>query len=73
MKFIVDAQLPLLLCDILEKAGFTSIHVDSLSTGDESSDKEIIKYADNNDLIVITKDSDFYYSHMILGQPKSYC
>ncbi|MGK7389149.1 MAG: DUF5615 family PIN-like protein [Candidatus Cyclobacteriaceae bacterium M2_1C_046] len=70
MKFIVDAQLPPLLCEILEKAGFTSLHVDSLPKGDESPDKEIVKYADNNDLIVITKDLDFYYSHMIMGQPK---
>lgn len=70
MKFIVDAQLPPLLCEILEKADFSAIHVDSLPEGDESADKEITRYADENDLIVISKDSDFYYSHMILGKPK---
>lgn len=62
MKFIVDAQLPPLLCEILEEAGFSAIHVDSLPKGDE--------YADDNQLTVISKDSDFYYSHMIIGQPK---
>jgi predicted nuclease of predicted toxin-antitoxin system len=70
MSFLVDAQLPPLLCDILENAGFPAIHVDSLPNGDESSDKEITQYADHHNLIVITKDSDFYYLHMIIGQPK---
>ncbi|WP_340103476.1 DUF5615 family PIN-like protein [Rhodohalobacter sp. 8-1] len=70
MRFLVDAQLPPLLCEILKKEGIKSSHVDSLPAGDESSDKEITEYADQNDLIVITKDLDFYYSHMINGEPK---
>lgn len=70
MKFLVDAQLPPLLCEIFEIASFESIHVDSLPAGDESSDKEISEYADKNGLIVATKDLDFYYSHMLVGKPK---
>lgn len=70
MKFLVDAQLPSKLCEILESIGSYSIHVDSLPTGDETPDSVISAYADKEDLIVVTKDSDFYHSHMILGQPK---
>lgn len=70
MKFLVDAQLPPLLCEIFEAAGFNSIHVDSLPKGDETTDQEITSYADSNNLIVVTKDSDFYHSHMINGAPK---
>lgn len=70
MKFLVDAQLPTKLCEIFQSVGMVSLHVDSLPSGDETSDKEISIHADDNDLIVITKDSDFYHSHMILGQPK---
>jgi predicted nuclease of predicted toxin-antitoxin system len=70
MKCIVDAQLPPLLCKVLEKAGLSAIHVDSLPKGDKSSDTEIIDYADENQLIIVTKDSDFYYSHMIKKQPR---
>jgi predicted nuclease of predicted toxin-antitoxin system len=70
MTFIVDAQLPNLLCEILTKAGITAIHVDALQDGDETTDKAISQYADDHDLIVITKDTDFYYSHMISGKPK---
>jgi len=70
MKFLVDAQLPPKLCDILQSLGLDAIHVDSMPKGDESSDKEICLFAIENNLIVVTKDSDFYHSHMIAGEPK---
>ena len=70
MRFLVDAQLPTKLCEILQTASLDSLHVDSLPNGDETSDKEISFHADQHDLIVISKDLDFYHSHMILGQPK---
>ncbi|WP_040396001.1 DUF5615 family PIN-like protein [Cesiribacter andamanensis] len=70
MKFLVDAQLPAKLCEILHSAGLDATHVDSLPDGDESADRDITLYADQHNLIVITKDSDFYHSHMILQQPK---
>lgn len=70
MKFLSDAQLPSKLCEVLEKAGFDSIHVNSLQKGDETSDIEISTFADENNLIVVSKDSDFYHSHMILGRPR---
>jgi predicted nuclease of predicted toxin-antitoxin system len=70
MKFLVDAQLPVKLCEILHSVGLEAVHVDTLPHGDESSDRDISVFADHQDLIVITKDSDFYHSHMILRQPK---
>ena len=70
MKLIVDAQLPNKLCEILNQLGINSIHVDELPEGDETSDSDIIQYADKNDLIVLTKDYDFYHSHMALGRPR---
>jgi predicted nuclease of predicted toxin-antitoxin system len=70
MRFLVDAQLPTKLCEIMNAAELDAVHVDTLPDGDESSDRDIALYADQNDLIVITKDSDFYHSHMILRQPR---
>ena len=70
MKLIVDAQLPLKLCEILNQLGLKSIHIDELPQGDETSDIEIIKFADRENLIVVTKDFDFYHSYMTLGKPK---
>lgn len=70
MKLIVDAQLPVKLCEILQQLGLESIHVDQLPKGDETPDWEITKLADLEDLIVLTKDVDFYHSHMALGRPR---
>jgi predicted nuclease of predicted toxin-antitoxin system len=58
------------MCDVLKKAGFEAVHVDLLPEGDETPDEYIRTFADENDLTVVTKDSDFYYSHMIRNQPK---
>ena len=69
MKFLIDAQLPSKLCEILKELDLEAIHVDDLAKGDETPDNEITNYADQNELIVITKDSDFYHSHMINGRP----
>ena len=70
MKLIIDAQLPAKLCEILNQLGIDSIHVDELPKGDETPDFEISTYADSNNLIVLTKDFDFYHSHMGLDRPK---
>ncbi len=70
MKFIVDAQLPTKLCEILFELGIESIHVEELSKGDEAADAEIVGYADKNDLFVITKDYDFYHSYMAISKPR---
>ncbi|MGM0580954.1 MAG: DUF5615 family PIN-like protein [Bacteroidota bacterium] len=38
--------------------------------GDETPDMEITEYADRENLIVVTKDFDFYHSYMALERPK---
>lgn len=64
MKLLVDAQLPIKLCDILNALGIESMRVDLLPKGDETPDIEIIEYADQANLMVVTKDIDFYHYHM---------
>ncbi|MEM8893419.1 MAG: DUF5615 family PIN-like protein [Bacteroidota bacterium] len=70
IKLIVDAQLPLKPCEILGQFELDTIHVDELPKGDETADAEITEFADKNGFMVITKDLDFYHSHMTLGKPK---
>ena len=70
MRFLIDAQLPGRLCEILINLGIEAIHVDSLPQGDETLDSEIITYADKKKLTVMTKDSDFYHSHILYGKPQ---
>lgn len=70
MKFFIDAQLPSKMEEILQQIDFGSLHVDALPGGNETSDKDIAHYADRHGFIVMTKDFDFYHSHMILGWPQ---
>ena len=70
MRFLVDAQLPEELVDILNNLGLDSIHTNNLPKKDGSSDKEIWEIADSEGRIVITKDYDFYHAHMSFGRPK---
>lgn len=70
MKLIVDAQLPVKLCEILKQQGIETMHVEELPYGDETPDMEIIKFADSQNFTVVTKDADFYHAHMALGKPK---
>lgn len=70
MRYLVDAQLPPLLSDILNQMGFESKHVLELPKGDETKDTEITEFADLNNHVVITKDLDFYNSFMVKNELK---
>ena len=59
MKFIVDAQLPFKLKKWLNEQGHDAIHTDDLPTKHLTPDSEIIKIAEKEDRIVVSKDSDF--------------
>lgn len=69
MNFLIDAQLPSRLTNVLTDLGCEAMHVDLLPKGDETPDDEIAKYADKNNLMVITKDFDFYHSYMGASAP----
>lgn len=68
--FLVDAQLPSLLAEWIRAKGYLAIHVNDLPNQDETEDEEIRNIADEADYIVITKDSDFYDSHIIKNSPR---
>jgi predicted nuclease of predicted toxin-antitoxin system len=56
VRFLVDAQLPVLLKTILIEKGFECFHSSDLPKGNLSSDSELIDFALNNDLVIISKD-----------------
>jgi predicted nuclease of predicted toxin-antitoxin system len=60
MKFIIDAHLPSSLITYFE--GHNVIHTSLLLDGNFTSDKTIISLSISEERIVITKDTDFYYS-----------
>ncbi|MEX1042968.1 MAG: DUF5615 family PIN-like protein [Pirellulaceae bacterium] len=69
MKCLVDAHLPLKLSKSLQVIGLDSIHTLDLPAGNSSTDQEIVRVADEEDRVVITKDRDFIESHLIHGKP----
>jgi predicted nuclease of predicted toxin-antitoxin system len=69
MKFILDAQLPVDLISIFVDHSCECIHVNTLPNKDRSKDSEIRDFADLNNFIVVTKDFDFYHSHMSTQRP----
>ena len=69
MRFLVDAQLPYLLSKWIRDEGFEAIHTEDLPNKDETEDEEIRMLSIQSDYIVITKDLDFYDSHLLRNSP----
>ncbi|GAB4032667.1 DUF5615 family PIN-like protein [Spirosoma jeollabukense] len=69
MKYLIDAQLPYLLAEVLRGKGYDIIHTDDLPDKDETSDTAIRQIATQEERVVITKDSDFQDSYLLMGQP----
>lgn len=69
MRFVIDAQLPDALAKHLEQLGHDAIHVKRLPAGGDTSDSEVTRFADAEDRVVVTKDSDFRHTHETGGHP----
>ena len=70
MKFLVDAQLPYRLSQLLRERGFDSIHTDDLPDKERTSDEEIRTISHKENRIVITKDDDFLDSFFVRSVPR---
>ena len=69
MKFLCDVHIPYKLVKYLEKKGFESIHINKILNGSKTKDEDICNYADENDFIIITKDSDFRDRFFLKNSP----
>ncbi|PSR05378.1 MAG: hypothetical protein BRD50_01155 [Bacteroidetes bacterium SW_11_45_7] len=70
MRFIIDAQLPPSWVEILRADGYDAVHTSQLKEGNTTSDETILEVAESEDRIVVTKDSDFYYTFVTNGRPQ---
>ena len=62
MHFLIDAQLPPMLCTWFHEQGHTAEHVSEV-LGGQTPDREVAKHAAMNGLIRVTKDDDFVLHH----------
>ena len=69
MKFLVDAHLPRGLCGLFKAAGHEARHMLDLPAKNLTTDNAINLLSAKEKLVVISKDTDFYYSHLLRQQP----
>jgi predicted nuclease of predicted toxin-antitoxin system len=69
VRFLVDAHLPRSLCYILDEAGYDAVHTSQLPAQNRTPDEIINEMSVAEQRIVITKDTDFYYSHLLYQRP----
>jgi predicted nuclease of predicted toxin-antitoxin system len=60
MDFLIDVHLPINLSKFLNsQKDCNSVHVNQILQKWHTSDADICKYADQNSMAVLTKDTDF--------------
>ena len=69
MNFLVDAHLPPGMCTVLEGARHDAIHTRQLAGQNRTSDGVINELSLKEERVVVTKDTDFYHSHLLHGKP----
>jgi predicted nuclease of predicted toxin-antitoxin system len=69
MKFLIDAQLPPSLRGLLRDAGHDALHTLDLPERNASRDGVLNEVSVAEKRVVITKDTDFYHSHLLSGRP----
>ena len=69
MRFLVDAHLPRSLCFILAEAGHNAVHTSQLPEQNRTADEVSNALSVAEQRVVITKDTDFYYSHILHQRP----
>jgi predicted nuclease of predicted toxin-antitoxin system len=69
MKFLLDAHLPPRLCAVLAQRGHDAVHTLSLPAKNMTRDRYINQISLFEQGVVISKDGDFSYTHLLQGRP----
>ena len=69
MKFLTDAHLPPTLASALRIRGYDAVHTRDLAGGNQTRDGLINEISIKEQRVVITKDNDFFYSHVLQERP----
>ena len=69
MNFLVDAHLRRRLCAMLAQHGHDATHTLDLPSGNTTKDRVINRLSFDEQRVVVSKDTDFFYSHLLRGRP----
>jgi predicted nuclease of predicted toxin-antitoxin system len=69
MRFLVGAHLPRSLCATLAQHGHDATHTLDLPTGNATKDRIINQISFDEQRVVVSKDTDFFYTHLLQGRP----
>jgi len=69
IRFLVDAQLPKRLSDMLSFKGYDTLHTLDLPNKNRSKDSEINAISLEQKRVLVTKDADFIESILISDKP----
>lgn len=70
MRFLSDVHITIKLSKRLEQLGHLSEHVNNMLDKWHTQDRDIIKYIDSHEGILITKDQDFRSSFLLNRTPR---
>ncbi|MCI0549393.1 MAG: DUF5615 family PIN-like protein [Anaerolineae bacterium] len=70
MNFLIDANLPRRLVRIFRERGHNAVHTLDLPEGNATTDAALLDYAEKNNCVVTTKDSDFSTSFWLQVRPQ---
>lgn len=70
MRFLCDVHISIQISKRLAQAGYDCMHVNRLPERWHTADRDIARFADREDRILITKDSDFRDSCIVQRTPR---
>lgn len=70
MRFLCDVHISYKLTKHLISLGFDSIHVNEILDKSETKDSDLCRFADQNNYVIVSKDSDFRDSYFVKQSPK---
>lgn len=69
MRFLVDAQLPRRLANLLERLGHDVLHTLDLPEANRTSDAVLCDLSESDRRVLVTKDADFVDSFLLQRKP----
>lgn len=69
MRFLVDAQLPRRLADLLARLGHDVLHTLDLPEANRTTDACLCDLSESDGRVLVTKDADFVDSFLLQRKP----